>query len=179
MIKALQRMAAFGGILAAVAGCQQPLKVGSIAPDFTGTTDGGKPFRLGDLKGKSGVVIYFYPKDETPGCITQACAFRDRLERLEAKGYTVVGISCDPVDSHQAFKAKYDLPFVLIADTDGSIAERFGVPMERKALGGKPTLLVDRQTFILDKEGKVIEQFKVQDPEEHVRKTFEALEVPY
>jgi len=178
MIRTLWRVVVAGGLAMAAAGCQQPLKVGTTAPDFTGTTDEGKTFKLSDVKGKTGVVLYFYPKDETPGCITEACAFRDRLSQLQAKGYTVVGVSMDSVDSHKAFKAKYKLPFTLISD-DGTIARKYGVPLERKTLGGQPTLLIDRQTFIIDKDGKIKEQFRVEDPEEHVRKTMRALEVPY
>jgi len=179
MTRAGWRVVALGGVLVAASGCQQPLKVGSAAPDFAGTTDEGKTFKLSELKGKRGVVVYFYPKDETAGCITQACAFRDRLRELKAKGYTVVGISCDSVDSHKSFKAKYRLPFTLIADKDGGIARKFSVPMERKTIGGTPSLLIKRQTFIIDKEGKIVEQFQVDDPEEHIRKTFEVLDVPY
>lgn len=178
MFKTLWRVAWVGGVTALIAGCQQPLKVGSVAPDFTGMTEQGKTFRLGDLKGKSGVVLYFYPKDETPGCITEACAFRDRLAQLEAKGYTVVGISLDSIDSHKKFKAKYNLPFTLVTD-DGTIARKYGVPLERKTVAGKPSELVYRETFIIDKDGVIKQQFKVEDPEEHVRQTLRALEVPY
>ncbi|MBN1344620.1 MAG: peroxiredoxin [Phycisphaerae bacterium] len=175
----MSRVAVCCGLLVLAVGCQQPLSVGAMAPDFSGVTDEGKTFRLSQDKGKMGTVIYFYPKDETPGCITEACAFRDRLGKLQEKGYTVVGVSCDSVDSHQKFKAKYKLNFALISDEDGSIAKAYGVPLERKTLGGKPSLLVERETFIIDKDGKITNQFKVKDPEEHVRKTLEALEVPY
>jgi len=168
-----------GLLLLFVVGCQQPLRVGSSAPDFSGVTDEGKTVKLNDLMGEKGVVVYFYPKDETPGCITEACAFRDRLGKLHAKGYTVVGISSDSVDSHKAFKAHHRLPFTLIADTDGAIAGKFGVPMAQKTLGGKPSLLIERQTFIIDKSGQVTERFAVKDPEEHVRKTFDKLGVPF
>jgi peroxiredoxin Q/BCP len=179
MTKALWRVAVFGGVVVMLTGCQQPLQVGAKAPDFSGITDEGKTLKLSELRGEKGVVLYFYPKDETPGCITEACAFRDRLGKLQEKGYTVVGVSCDSVDSHKAFRAKYKLPFNLIADTDGAIARKYGVPMERKMLGAQETLLVDRQTFIINNEGVITDQFKVEDPEEHVRKTFEALEVPF
>ncbi len=179
MVKALWRCAAVAGLIMMVSGCQQPLKVGMAAPDFSGMTDEGKTFKLSELKGKSGAVLYFYPKDETPGCITEACAFRDRLSKLNEKGYTVVGISLDSVDSHKAFKAKYKLPFVLVTDEKGDIAKKFGVPLERKTIAGQPTLLIDRQTFIIDKDGVIKEQFRVEDPEEHVRKAMRALEVPY
>jgi thioredoxin-dependent peroxiredoxin len=165
--------------LVGVVGCQQPLQPGADAPDFSGSTDDGKTFSMRELMGEKGLVVYFYPEDETPGCITQACAFRDRLSKLNDKGYNVVGISCDSVDSHKKFKAKYNLPFTLLSDTDGTIARKFGVPMVRKGLGGQPTLLVDRQTFLIDKNGKIIDQFKVEDAAEQVRETFRALEIPY
>ncbi|MBN1345445.1 MAG: redoxin domain-containing protein [Phycisphaerae bacterium] len=90
-----------------------------------------------------------------------------------------VGISCDSVDSNKAFKAKHELPFTLIADSDGATARGFGVPVEHKMLGDKPSLLVDRQMLIIDKDRRIIQQFKPEDPEERVRKTFEALEVPF
>ncbi len=179
MLKALGRMVVASLVLVVMVGCSQPLKSGAAAPDFTGTTDEGKSFRLSELEGETGVVLYFYPKDETPGCITQACAFRDRLARLNEKGYTVVGISCDSVDSHQSFKAKYSLPFTLVSDPNGDIARKYGVPLERKELAGKPTLLVDRHTFIINKDGTIKDHFEVEDPESQVRQTFEALEVPY
>ena len=179
MIKGLQLMGIAAGWLLVAAGCQQPLRVGSVAPDFPGVTDEGKAITLGDLMGDRGVILYFYPKGETLGCVTQACAFRDRLGGLHEKGYTVAGISCDSVDSHKAFKANHELPFTLIADSDGSIARRFGVPVEHKRLGDKPSLLVDRQTFIIDKERRIIQQFKVEDPEEYVRNTYERLGVPF
>ena len=179
MVKSLWGVVGCSMLLLVTVGCQQPLKVGSMAPDFTGVTDEGKTVSLSALRSNGGAVVYFYPKDETPGCITEACAFRDRLAKLQEKGYTVVGISCDSVDSHKAFKAKYRLPFALISDSDGAIARKFGVPAERKTITGKPSLLVERQTFIIDKDGKITQQFAVKDPEEHVRKTFEALEVPF
>ena len=168
-----------GGLLALVVGCQQPLQVGSIAPDFTGVTDEGKTVTLNSLMGKSGGVVYFYPKDETPGCITEACSFRDRLGKLHGKGYQVIGISCDSVDSHKAFKAHHKLPFTLIADEDGKIARQFGVPLAKKTLGGEASLLVDRQTFVLDKDRKIINHIKVEDPEAHVRVTYETLAIPF
>ncbi len=179
MIKPLQQTAIVAGWLLVAAGCQLPLKVGSVAPDFSGVTDEGKAIKLSDLMGESGVVLYFYPKGETLGCVTQACAFRDRLGRLHEKGYAVTGISCDSVDWHKAFKAKHELPFTLIADSDGSIARRFDVPMEHKMLGGKASLLIDRRAFIINKERRIIQQFKVEDPEEYVRNTYERLGVPF
>ena len=179
MIKRLQRTVIVSGCLVVSAGCQQPLKVGSVAPDFSGVTDEGEVVKLSDLMGNRGVVLYFYPKGETLGCVTQACAFRDRLGRLYEKGYAVTGIRCDSVDSPRAYKARQELPFTLITDSDGAIARRFDVPLEHKMLGDTPSLLIDRQTFVIDKERRITQQFKVEDPEERVRKTVEKLGVPF
>ena len=179
MYKASRCTVVLGGLLAFIVGCQQPLKVGSVAPDFTGATDEGKTVKLSSLMGKNGSVVYFYPKDETPGCITEACSFRDRLGKLQGKGYQVIGISCDSVDSHKTFKAHHKLPFTLIADEDGTIARQFGVPLAKKTLGGEASLLVDRQTFVLDKDRKVLRHIEVEDPEAHVRATYETLAIPF
>jgi peroxiredoxin Q/BCP len=172
MARTLWQASALCGISFLIAGCERPLKVGTAAPDFTGITDEGKTFRLADLKGRCGVVLYFYPKDETPGCITQACAFRDRLARFESKGYTVVGVSLDSIDSHREFKAKYNLPLTLISD-DGKIARKYGVPMASKIIGGKPCLLLERETYVIDRDGIIRQHFDVKDPEEQARKAEE------
>ncbi len=179
MIQRLQRAAIISGGLMAAAGCQQPLKVGSVAPDFSGMTNQGKVIRLGDLMGERGVVLYFYPKGETLGCVTQTCAFRDRLGGFSKRGYTVVGISCDSVDSPRAYTAERALPCTRITDADCSIARRYHVPLVHRTLVDAPSLLVDRQAFVIDRGGKIIEQYEVEDPEDDVRKAYEALEVPY
>ncbi len=153
----------FGLLLLAV-GCQAGPKAGDMAPDFTANTDEGTTFRLSQMKGQHGVVLYFYPKDETPGCVTEACAFRDKLKEFDEKGYKIVGISCDSVKSHEAFKANRKLPFTLISDPAGHVARKYGVPLESKTIGAEPSLLVQRETFVIGKDGKIESRFKVKDP---------------
>lgn len=179
MIGAVLRMGLVAGVLVAASGCQGPLQVGAIAPDFSGVTDDGKTFASAGLKGKRGVIVCFYQQDGATGSIVKTCAFRDRFDQLDEKGYTVVGINCDSMETHRAFKAKYALPFGLIADTDGAIARRFGVALEHKALAGKPTLPAGGETFVVDKDGKIIAHVKVEDPDDHVRDALRAVGVPY
>src|SRR5687768_11032072 len=108
----------------------EELKVGQKAPDFTVLNDKGEKVKLSDLKGKK-VVLYFYPKDDTPGCTTEACAFRDGIDEIKKKGATVIGVSTDSVESHQKFKKKFDLNFPLLADTDRKIIEAYDVWKEK------------------------------------------------
>src|SRR6266581_4068258 len=112
------------------------LKVGDLAPDFEALNDKGETVRLGDLKGKR-VVLYFYPKDDTPGCTTQACGFRDIYGDVEVNNAVVLGVSPDGVESHQAFRDKFSLPFPLLTDEDKSIANAYGVWGERERNGEK------------------------------------------
>src|SRR6476469_4322713 len=102
------------------------LKVGQKAPAFTLLNDSGQKVKLSDLKGKK-VVLYFYPKDDTPGCTKEACAFRDGIDEIKARGAVVLGVSADSVDSHKKFKSKFDLNFALLADTDKKMVEAYGV----------------------------------------------------
>jgi peroxiredoxin Q/BCP len=124
------------------------LQVGQPAPDFTLTTTSGQPFRLADQRGRH-VVLYFYPKDDTPGCTAEACSFRDQYEDFKDLGAEVVGISSDSEKSHQKFTQKHRLPFELLADTDGKVRKLYEVP--RALLG----LLPGRVTFVIDKEGVI------------------------
>lgn len=140
------------------------LKKGDKAPDFEGRDQDGNIIRLADLKGKK-VVLYFYPKDDTPGCTAQACNLRDNYEALQAKGYEIIGISSDDEKSHQKFREKYQLPFPLIADTDKSIHEKYDVWKE-KSMYGRKYMGTVRTTFVIDEEGKieeVIEKVKTGD----------------
>ena len=130
------------------------LNVGDMAPDFIALTDGGETLRLSDLRGKR-VVLYFYPKDDTPGCTTQACSFRDQYPLIEEKNAVVLGVSPDSAQSHRKFKTKYNLPFTLIVDEDHAIAEAYGVWAE-KSMYGKQYLGVERSHFVIDEEGKLI-----------------------
>lgn len=129
------------------------LSVGDKAPDFSLCDKDGKRVRLSDFKGKK-VVIYFYPKDNTPGCTRQACAFASAFEEFKRLGITVIGISRDSVASHVKFAGKYNLPFILLSDPEREAIEPYGVWQEKK-LYGKVTLGIVRTTFIIDEMGRV------------------------
>ena len=129
------------------------INVGDMAPDFTATTDAGTTVRLSDYRGKR-VVLYFYPKDDTPGCTKEACAFRDARADYEQAGARVLGVSPDTVASHKKFAEKYELPFTLLADADKQVCEAYGVWQE-KNMYGKKSMGVVRSTFIIDREGVV------------------------
>ncbi|MFD2147613.1 thioredoxin-dependent thiol peroxidase [Mucilaginibacter antarcticus] len=131
------------------------LKAGDIAPAFTANDQNGNRLSLTDFKGKT-VILYFYPKDDTPGCTAEACDFRDNYQSLAGKGFEVVGVSTDDEKSHKKFEAKYNLPFPLIADTDQSIVEAYGVWGE-KNMYGKKYMGTMRTTFIIDGEGVIKE----------------------
>jgi peroxiredoxin Q/BCP len=125
---------------------------GDRAPDFSGTTGDGKRIALSDFRGKRALVLYFYPKDDTPGCTKEACSFRDHKGDIEAAGAEIVGVSMDTAESHQKFTAKHSLNFPLLSDRDGAIAKAFGVTR----LGGLiPFLPVKRVTFVIDRDGVV------------------------
>ena len=142
------------------------VKVGNKAPEFTGVTDTGEKIKLKDLRGKT-VVLYFYPKDNTPGCTTESCDFRDSHAAFKKKKAVVLGVSPDSVKSHEKFKAKYDLPFPLIADEDHKIAEKYGVWQE-KSMYGRKYMGIVRSTFIIDPEGKVAEIYSKVKVKGHV-----------
>ncbi len=129
------------------------VEVGTPAPDFEALDDSGHPFRLSQLRGRW-VVLYFYPKDNTPGCTREACAFRDAYDGFARHDAVIVGISPDSVRSHQRFKERYGLPFRLLSDPDGRIAQLYGVWQERQ-LYGRRFLGVVRSTFVIDPEGIV------------------------
>jgi peroxiredoxin Q/BCP len=129
------------------------LKPGEAAPDFTLPDQDGKAVRLSDLRGKK-VVLYFYPKDDTPGCTTQACAIRDRGEEFDTKGAVVLGVSPDSPASHRKFREKYNLPFTLLADTEHTVAEKYGVWKE-KTLYGRKYWGNERTTFVIGRDGRI------------------------
>ncbi|MDD7706164.1 MAG: thioredoxin-dependent thiol peroxidase [Bacteroidales bacterium] len=131
------------------------MEVGTKAPDFLGLDENGNEIHVSDFKGKK-LVLYFYPKDSTPGCTQEACNLRDNYERFLAKGYAVVGVSVQDAKSHLKFKAKNNLPFPLIADTDMKLNEAFGVWGE-KTMYGRKYMGTFRTTFIINEEG-VVEQ---------------------
>jgi thioredoxin-dependent peroxiredoxin len=133
---------------------EDPLvEAGSPAPDFTLTSDAGEPVTLSALRGRP-VVLYFYPKDDTPGCTTQACGIRDAYGEFERAGAIVLGVSPDDEGSHVKFREKYELPFTLLADTDHSVAEQYGVWGEKKYMG-RTYMGVNRSTFVIAEDGTV------------------------
>ncbi|MGZ5863133.1 MAG: thioredoxin-dependent thiol peroxidase [Methyloceanibacter sp.] len=129
------------------------LKVGDKAPDFTLPTDGGGKVSLKDLKGKK-LVLYFYPKDDTPGCTTEACGFRDALPDFSKVKAAIVGISKDSAASHDEFKTKFKLPFPLASDEDGKVCEAYGTWVE-KSMYGKTYMGIERSTFLIDETGVI------------------------
>jgi thioredoxin-dependent peroxiredoxin len=129
------------------------IQEGKPAPDFELQNDSGESVKLSDLRGRP-VVLYFYPKDDTPGCTTEACEFRDAYNVFRERGVEVLGVSPDDVKSHEKFKTKYELPFPLLADPDHAVAEKYGVWGEKK-FAGKTYYGINRSTFIIDAEGKV------------------------
>jgi len=129
------------------------LEEGQMAPEFTAKDQEGNTVSLADFAGKT-VVLYFYPKDDTPGCTAEACDFRDNYQGLSAKDIVVLGVSVDDEKSHKKFIAKHNLPFTLLADTDKQIVEAYGVWGE-KNMYGKTYMGTNRKTFIIDKQGKI------------------------
>lgn len=129
------------------------LQIGKKAPAFTGTDQNGNKVALKDFLGKK-VVIYFYPKDDTPGCTAQACNLRDNYQLLTDEGFAIIGISTDSVKSHKKFENKFDLPFPLIADEDKVIVEKYGVWGEKKFMG-KTFMGTIRTTFLIDEKGAI------------------------
>lgn len=148
------------------------IEAGDKAPAFKGVTDGGGSLSLKDLKGKK-VVLYFYPKDDTPGCTTEAQGFRDAIKDFAKLGAEIVGVSKDSVKRHDNFKAKHDLPFALISDEDGTICEAYGVWQEKKNYG-KTYMGIVRTTFLIDEKGKVAEVWRNLRVKGHVEKVLEA-----
>ena len=148
------------------------VKEGNKAPDFSGKNHGGKPVKLSSFKAKKNVVLYFYPKDMTPGCTTEACDFRDQFKKF--KNTTILGVSADPPERHQKFINKHDLPFELIADEDKKICEKYGVWQEKK-LYGKTFMGIVRSTFIIDKTGTIKKIFQKVKVKGHVDEVIEAL----
>jgi thioredoxin-dependent peroxiredoxin len=129
------------------------IEEGKPAPDFELESDSGETVKLSDFRGRS-VVLYFYPKDDTPGCTTEACEFRDAYDVFRERGAEILGVSPDDVGSHGKFKTKYELPFTLLADPEHQVAEKYGVWGERSSYG-KTSMGITRSTFIIDPDGNV------------------------
>ena len=142
------------------------LKEGAKAPDFLLQASNGKPVALKDFKGKQRVVLYFYPKDDTPGCTVEACAFRDSVKKIESQDAVVLGVSPDGVDSHNKFIEKFKLPFLLLADEDKKVCQAYGVWV-KKSMYGKEYMGVARTTFVIGKDGKIEKIFEKVKPEGH------------
>ncbi len=150
------------------------LKEGSNAPAFTTTDTDGNTVKLKDLRGKK-VVLYFYPKDDTPGCTKEACSFRDAFSDFKKKGITILGVSPDKQSAHQKFTEKYKLPFTLLSDTDHAIAEAYESWGEKKFMG-RTYLGVLRNTFLIDEKGKIKKIFEKVKPEEHASEVLDAFQ---
>ncbi len=149
------------------------VKEGEKAPDFDLGADDGKNYSLSSLRGKK-IVLYFYPKDDTPGCTTEACGFRDGISEISRKNAVVMGVSRDTVDSHRKFKSKYSLNFPLLADTDSRVCDAYGV-IQEKNMYGKKVMGVVRSTFIIDEEGKISKIISPVHPEGHEKEVLSYL----
>jgi thioredoxin-dependent peroxiredoxin len=146
---------------------------GSPAPDFTLTSDSGAEVTLSELRGTP-VVVYFYPKDDTPGCTAQACGIRDSWDVFQERGALVLGVSPDRESSHVKFKEKYELPFTLLADPDHAVAEAYGVWVE-KTNYGKTYMGIERSTFVIDADGNVAKVMRRVKPDTHAAAVLAAL----
>lgn len=149
------------------------LKIGDRAPDFSGVDQNGKPLRLADFKG-SKVVLYFYPKDMTPGCTVEACAFRDGFRAIKKKGAVVLGVSKDGAASHKKFIEKFELPFSLLADESGAIVKAYGAWGE-KSMYGKKYMGILRITYVIGADGRVAAVFPKVKPAVHAEEVLAAL----
>lgn len=142
------------------------VKIGMPAPLFALEANNGETIKLSNYKGTN-VVLYFYPKDMTPGCTTQACDFRDQIQQFNELDAVILGVSTDPVNRHQKFVEKYGLPFLLLADTDHEVADAYGVWTLKKNFG-KEYMGIERSTFIIDKEGKIAKEWRKVKVKGHV-----------
>jgi peroxiredoxin Q/BCP len=149
-------------------------KVGDAAPDFSVAASDGKTVHLKDYVGKGNIILYFYPKDDTPGCTKEACAFRDHLADFKKAGVVILGVSTDPVKSHDRFVEKYQLPFTLLADEDRKIVQAYGVWGEKTFMGRKYQGTF-RVTFLIGPDGRIKKVWPEVKPEEHAAEVLAAL----
>ena len=152
------------------------IEEGTTAPDFELETETGETVRLSDFRGKP-VILYFYPRDNTPGCTKEACDIRDAWSKFERRGVVVLGISPDNAASHTRFKTKYQLPFTLLADTEHDVAKLYGT-WRPKRMAGKSFLGIIRSTFLIDAEGKVVKVWPKVDPAKHAKRLLAELPKP-
>jgi peroxiredoxin Q/BCP len=153
----------------------QPIEEGQPAPELSLPASTGETYSLADYRGERAVVLYFYPKDDTPGCTTEACAFRDLAAEFAARGAVILGVSPDSVQSHQKFSAKHGLPFPLLSDPDAAVATRYGVWKE-KTMYGRTFMGVERTTVVIDKDGTVRRIFPTVRVDGHADAVLAALE---
>lgn len=149
------------------------LQENDLAPDFQLTADDGSAVRLSDLRG-SRVILFFYPRADTPGCTTEACEFRDLSPQIEEQGAVVLGISPDAVEEVRKFREKFDLPYRLLADSDHAVAEAYGVWKER-SMYGKKYMGVERSTFVIDAEGQIAQIYRKVSPKGHAGQVLQGL----
>lgn len=149
------------------------LQENDLAPDFQLTADDGSAVRLSDLRG-SRVILFFYPRADTPGCTTEACEFRDLSPQIEEQGAVVLGISPDAVEEVRKFREKFDLPYRLLADSDHAVAEAYGVWKE-KSMYGKKYMGVERSTFVIDAEGQIAQIYRKVSPKGHAGQVLQGL----
>ena len=149
------------------------IEVGQQVPDIELTGDNGEKVKLSDFKGKH-IVLYFYPKDMTPGCTTEACDFRDRHQSFTELDAVIIGVSPDSQDKHQKFKEKHDLPFMLLVDDEQKLSEAFGVWKLKKNFG-KEYMGIERSTFLINKEGTLVKEWRKVKVKEHVEEALEEL----
>jgi peroxiredoxin Q/BCP len=150
------------------------LQEGDAAPDIQADDDRGQPFRLADLKGRN-VVLYFYPKADTPGCTKESCEFRDHSKHFNKRDTVIVGVSPDKAAAQSKFKTKFDLPFTLLADVDHKTAEAYGVWKE-KSMYGRKYMGIERTTFLIGKDAKIRKIFHKVKPEGHAEEVYAALD---
>ncbi|MBK4210866.1 thioredoxin-dependent thiol peroxidase [Bacillus sp. FSL K6-3221] len=149
------------------------IEVGQQVPDIELTGDSGEKVKLSDFKGKH-IVLYFYPKDMTPGCTTEACDFRDRHQSFAELDAVIIGVSPDSQDKHQKFKEKHDLPFLLLVDDEQKLSEAFGVWKLKKNFG-KEYMGIERSTFLINKEGTLVKEWRKVKVKDHVEEALEEL----
>lgn len=150
------------------------LKEGDKAPDFSLPATNGQQVSLSDFRNKNNVVLYFYPKDDTPGCTVEACGFKDEIHSFILRNAVVIGVSPDPIKSHEKFIMKYDLPFLLASDEDKKTCQAYGVWVN-KSMYGREYMGVDRKTFLVGKDGRIIKVFSKVKPNGHNHEVLDAL----